>query len=92
MAYGKALFGLRTDLGLTTGNRFAFSSSIFFLGYLVRTALPYRYHRSLLTKRTVRCISGNPTRSEISDGAGFVVYDHGVGYMCLAHNSLYQLP
>ncbi|KAL6709643.1 hypothetical protein ACN47E_001071 [Coniothyrium glycines] len=30
-----ALFGLRTDLDLTTGNRYSFSSSIFYLGFIV---------------------------------------------------------
>ncbi|KAJ4370747.1 hypothetical protein N0V83_005268 [Neocucurbitaria cava] len=30
-----ALFGLRTDLGLTTGNRYSFSASIFYLGFIV---------------------------------------------------------
>ena len=30
-----ALFGLREDLGLTTGNRYSFSSSIFYLGFIV---------------------------------------------------------
>lgn len=30
-----ALFGLREDLRLTTGNRYSFSSSIFYLGFIV---------------------------------------------------------
>lgn len=30
-----ALFGLRTDLELTVGNRFSFASSIFYLGFIV---------------------------------------------------------
>ena len=30
-----ALFGLRTDLELTVGNRFSFASSIFYLGFMV---------------------------------------------------------
>jgi MFS family permease len=29
-----ALFGLRTDLNLTVGNRFSFASSIFYLGFM----------------------------------------------------------
>jgi MFS family permease len=29
------LFGLRTDLGLTVGNRYSFSASIFYLGFIV---------------------------------------------------------
>ena len=30
-----AIFGLRTDLELTTGNRYSFSSAIFYLGFIV---------------------------------------------------------
>jgi hypothetical protein len=30
-----AIFGLRTDLKLSTGNRYSFSSSIFYLGFIV---------------------------------------------------------
>ncbi|OBT43615.1 hypothetical protein VE00_05249 [Pseudogymnoascus sp. WSF 3629] len=30
-----AIFGLRDDLGLKTGNRYSFSASIFYLGYIV---------------------------------------------------------
>jgi MFS family permease len=30
-----AIFGLRTELKLTTGNRYSFSSSIFYLGFIV---------------------------------------------------------
>ncbi|KAL5348609.1 hypothetical protein ACLOAV_006026 [Pseudogymnoascus australis] len=30
-----AIFGLRDDLGLTTGDRYSFSASIFYLGYIV---------------------------------------------------------
>lgn len=30
-----ALFGLREDLGLNTGNRYSFSSSIFYLGFII---------------------------------------------------------
>jgi hypothetical protein len=31
----EAIFGLREDLDLTTGNRYSFSASIFYLGYIV---------------------------------------------------------
>jgi len=31
----QALFGLRTDLQLTTGNRYSFSAAIFYLGFIV---------------------------------------------------------
>lgn len=31
----QALFGLRTDLDLTTGDRYSFSASIFYLGFIV---------------------------------------------------------
>ena len=30
-----ALFGLRTDLGLTVGNRYSMSAAIFYLGFIV---------------------------------------------------------
>jgi MFS family permease len=31
------LFGLRTDLGLLTGNRYQFAAAIFYLGYIIGT-------------------------------------------------------
>jgi MFS family permease len=31
----QALFGLRTDLGLTVGERYSFSASIFYIGFIV---------------------------------------------------------
>jgi hypothetical protein len=31
----QALFGLRTDLNLGVGNRYSFSASIFYLGFIV---------------------------------------------------------